>query len=103
MRSSRNKPVSLSNSYLTLEPIGISMTVVNSLGRCCPGVTSCHAWVMASSLFIWLLAWKAKTNIYFASGSIQETQGTPDGCLLPFERAGKIGHDANVGHFHETK
>src|SRR5262249_47901157 len=41
MRSSRSRPVSLSSSYLTLEPIGISMTAVNSAGRCSPGVTSC--------------------------------------------------------------
>src|SRR5437764_14991098 len=46
MRSKRSRPVFLSSSYLTLEPIGISMTAVNSAGRCSPGVTSCHACVM---------------------------------------------------------
>src|SRR3954451_23679929 len=45
MRSRRSSPVSLSSSYLTLDPMGISMTVVNSAGRCSPGVTSCQAWV----------------------------------------------------------
>src|SRR5262249_49798795 len=50
MRSSRSMPVSLSSSYLTLEPIGISTMAVNSLGRCSPGVTSCHACVMIANL-----------------------------------------------------
>src|SRR5262245_32291306 len=43
MRSRRSIPVSLSSSYLTLEPIGISTTAVNWLGKPSPGVTSCHA------------------------------------------------------------
>src|SRR5208282_1921181 len=46
MRSSRSNPVSLSSSYLTLEPIGISMTAVNLPGKSLPGVTSCQGWVI---------------------------------------------------------
>src|SRR5436190_24392150 len=46
MRSNRSIPVCLSNSYLTLDPIGISITAVNCAGNCSPGVTSCQAWVM---------------------------------------------------------
>src|SRR5581483_5767178 len=49
MRSSRSRPVPLSSSYLTLEPIGISMTETNSDGRRAPGVTSCQAWVMVAA------------------------------------------------------
>src|SRR6266851_4626646 len=51
MRSSRNRPVSLSSSYLTLDPMGISMTEVNSVGRRAPGVTSCQAWVIRGLLW----------------------------------------------------
>src|SRR5947209_9496585 len=50
MRSRRSRPVSLSSSYLTLEPIGISMTAVNSAGKCSPGVTSCQACVITQDL-----------------------------------------------------
>src|SRR5439155_2511805 len=46
MRSNRSIPVCLSNSYLTLDPIGISITAVNCAGNCSPGVTSCQACVM---------------------------------------------------------
>src|SRR5438105_1492455 len=52
MRSRRRRPVSLSNSYLTLDPIGISITDMNSSGRCSPGVTSCQACVIGGLLGI---------------------------------------------------
>src|SRR5262245_10302842 len=42
MRSSFSSPVFLSNSYLTLEPVGISTTAINSAGSFSPGVTSCQ-------------------------------------------------------------
>src|SRR4051794_3449083 len=48
MRSTRSIPVSLSSSYLTDEPMGISITAVNSAGSPSPGVTSCHACIVRS-------------------------------------------------------
>src|SRR5262245_46187686 len=44
----RRRPVSLSSSYLTLEPAGISTTTMNRAGRCSPGTTSCQGWAMGS-------------------------------------------------------
>src|SRR3712207_8882504 len=44
-------PVSLSSSYFTLDPIGISITDVNCVGRCSPGVTSCQACLMGGGSF----------------------------------------------------
>src|SRR5882757_4133337 len=43
MRSTLSRPVGLSNSYLTLEPSGISMTAWKSRGTSLPGETSCQA------------------------------------------------------------
>src|SRR5262245_24928447 len=44
----RRRPVSLSSSYLTLEPAGISTTTMNRAGRCSPGTTSCQGCAMGS-------------------------------------------------------
>src|ERR1700689_633403 len=46
MRSSLMRPLALSSSYFTLDPKGISMTVLNSRGSLSPGVTSCQGWIM---------------------------------------------------------
>src|ERR1700680_703596 len=43
-------PLALSSSYFTLEPKGISITVLNSSGSRSPGVTSCQAWIIGSCL-----------------------------------------------------
>src|SRR5258707_2166537 len=50
MRSTLRRPVSLSSSYLTFEPSGISMTAWKSRGTSGPGETSCHAWSKVTCL-----------------------------------------------------
>src|SRR5437764_14868021 len=47
MRSTFNRPVSLSSSYFTFEPSGISITAWKSRGSSFPGETSCQACNMA--------------------------------------------------------
>src|SRR5687768_3405891 len=42
-------PLGLSTSYLTLPPLGISMTAKNSSGASGPGSRSCHGWVTSSA------------------------------------------------------
>lgn len=44
MRSTNIMPVALSSSYLTLEPLGISMTALNMAGASSPMSRSCHGW-----------------------------------------------------------
>src|SRR5215210_1149488 len=44
MRSTFRSPVSLSSSYLTLDPLGISIRAVNSSGASSPIGTSCQGW-----------------------------------------------------------
>src|SRR6266404_4705557 len=50
MRSTLSSPVGLSNSYLTLEPRGISMMAWKSRGTSLPGETSCQAWSTVGGL-----------------------------------------------------
>src|SRR6266567_5435277 len=50
MRSTLSRPVGLSNSYLTLEPRGISMMAWKSRGTSLPGETSCQAWSTVTGL-----------------------------------------------------
>jgi hypothetical protein len=47
MRSTYSRPVSLSSSYLTLEPRGISMTALSTPGASTPGLRSCQGWLAA--------------------------------------------------------
>src|SRR5215212_6987701 len=51
IRSTFRSPVSLSSSYLTLEPLGISMRAVNSSGTASPIGTSCQGWAILKAPF----------------------------------------------------
>src|SRR5512139_1501945 len=44
MRSSRNRPLSLSISYLARDPCGISITALTVRGAWSPGGTPCQGW-----------------------------------------------------------
>src|SRR5687768_17491919 len=50
MRSTFKSPVSLSSSYLTFEPLGISIRAVNSSGAASPMGTSCQGWGISGLL-----------------------------------------------------
>src|SRR5215212_11691259 len=51
IRSTFRSPVSLSSSYLTLEPLGISIRAVNSSGAASPIGTSCQGWAILTAPF----------------------------------------------------
>src|ERR1035438_543305 len=75
MRSSLMSPLILSTAHLTLEPKGISITVLNSCGSLLPGVTSCQGWIMVGAAFF-ILVFDCRGCQYLTSSELSWARRT---------------------------